>query len=79
MTAFTRRRLDRLQAKREASGACEECGYPSSEAATYELVFVDPALEATLAESENDSRCSACGRQTSVDIWFPQDRWTPRK
>jgi hypothetical protein len=64
MTAFTRRRLDRLQAKREADSPCEECGYGLG-LATYEVEFVD--------HSEPDEFCSGCGRQLSVEITWDED------
>jgi hypothetical protein len=70
MTAFTRRRLDRLQAKRQRSynSPCEECGHGLG-TATYAVEFVD--------YSEPDEFCSGCGRQTSVEIVWG-DELTPR-
>jgi hypothetical protein len=69
------RRLGRLEAKRKAP--CEECGYSEDpRRATYELVFADPVLDDL---EESDSKwCSACGRQLTHDIFFPDTSRTPR-
>jgi Zn finger protein HypA/HybF involved in hydrogenase expression len=58
-------RLQRMQAKREGE-ACEECGYGSfAGPTTYSIEFVE--------EHEDDEYCPKCGRQTSVEIVWPED------
>jgi hypothetical protein len=64
MSAFTRRRLERLQAKRKENSPCEECGHGLG-LATYEVEFVD--------HSEPDEYCPKCGRQLSVEITWDAD------
>jgi hypothetical protein len=69
MSSFTRRRLERLQAKRKENSPCEECGYGLG-LTEYEVEFVD--------HSEDDEYCPS--RQISVEVtWLdgPEAR-TPR-
>jgi hypothetical protein len=72
MSATLTRRVERLQARRDAHGPCEVCGWDSGEPTIYAVEFVDDD-----DPCENEY-CPRCGRQTTTVItWGDED--TPRK